>query len=121
MYYLLVCFYVLDYCFWAHTDRCGMKHKDDLGALLGIMNPDMLLDGRPIDEAVLGYWNDVFQNVPNSDSEWIDTIDLFLDYYEKRFGFDFPLARPLLKEDLILAYVPTAKEKAKETCNLHNY
>lgn len=121
MYYFLVCFYVLDHCFWSHTDRYGMMHKDDLGGLLGIMTPDLLADGRPRDETVLGYWNSVFQKIPDSDSEWIDTIDIFLDYYEKNFGFDFPLARPILKEGHVLAYVPTAKEKAKEACNLHNY
>ena len=121
MYYFFVCFYILDYCFWSHTDRYAMMHTDDLGALLGTMSPDLLVDGKPVDQAVLEDWNEMFHYVPNSDSEWIDIIDKFLDYYEKNEGFDFPLARTILREDFVLAYVPTAKEKAKETCNQHNY
>ena len=121
MYYFLICFYVLDHCFWSHTDRYGMMHTDDLGVLLGEMDPDLMSDGRPIDEAVLEDWNRIFDHVPESDSDWIDIIDNFLDYYEKNDGFNFPLARPLLKEEFILEYVPTAKEKAQKTCKSHNY
>ena len=121
MYNFLVCFYVLDYCFWSHSDRDGMMNRDDLGGLLGVMNPDMLADGRPMDEAVLTDWNRILLKTPNSDFEWIDAVDRFLDYYEKNFGFDFLLARPMLKNKKVLDYVQTAKEKARKACDLHNY
>lgn len=121
MYDFLVCFYVLDHCFWSHTDRNGMKHTDDLGILLGEMDPEMMEDGMPIDMAVLAKWREIFTIMPKSDAEWIDVIEKFLDYYEKNDGFDFPLSRPLLKGASALEYVPAAKEKAKETCGRHNY
>lgn len=121
MYDFLVCFYVLDHCFWSHTDRYGMMHTDDLGVLLGEMDPDMMEDGMPIDMAVLEQWRKMLRHKPESDAEWISIIDEFLDYYEKNDGFDFPLSRPLLRGDLVLAYVPTAKEKARETCDKHSY
>ncbi len=98
-----------------------MMKRDDLGALLGVMSPDMFADGRPVDGAVLEDWNGVLMKVPDSDFEWIDAVDRFLDHYEKNFGFDFLLARPMLKNKNVLDYVRTAKEKSKKTCDLHNY
>jgi hypothetical protein len=98
-----------------------MIKNDDLGLLLGTMDPDMLTDGTPVDSAVLDDWNSVFKRVPSTDTELIEMIDSFLEYYEKNEGFDFPLARKILKQNETLAYVKTAKEKAFETCKKHNY
>lgn len=51
MYYFLVCFYILDYCFFSNREE--MIKNDDLGLLLGTMDPEMLTDGTPVDPAVL--------------------------------------------------------------------
>ena len=119
MYYFLICFYVLDYCFFSNREL--MMKNDDLGLLLGTMDPNMLTDGTPVDPAVLDDWNSIFKSVPSSDHEFIDLIDSFLEYYEKNEGFDFPFARKILKQNEVLNYVKTAKEKALETCKKYNY
>ena len=119
MYYFLVCFYILDYCFFSNREQ--MMQVDDLGLLLGTMDPNMLTDGTPVDRAVLEDWNSLFKSIPNTDTELIEVIDAFLDYYEKNEGFNFPLSRNVLKQDAVLKYAKTAKEKARETCELHNY
>lgn len=38
MYYFLVCFYILDHCYF-------IDYEDDLGGILGAMSPDLMLDG----------------------------------------------------------------------------
>ena len=119
MYYFLVCFYILDYCFFSNREE--MIKNDDLGLLLGTMDPEMLTDGTPVDPAVLDDWNSFFKQVPSNDHEFIEVIDSFLDHYEKNEGFDFPYARKVLKQSETLTYVKTAKEKAFETCKKHNY
>lgn len=103
------------------SKREQMIKVDDLGLLLGTMDPNMLTDGTPVDRAVLEDWNSIFKSVPNTDLKLIECIDEFLDYYEKNEGFDFPLSRKVLKQDAVLKYVKTAKEKAREMCELHNY
>ena len=77
MYYFLICFYVLNYCFFSSREL--MMKNDDLGLLLGTMDPDMLTDGTPVDPAVLDDWNSIFKSVPSSDHELIDLIDSFLE------------------------------------------
>ena len=119
MYYFLVCFYILDYCFFSNREE--MIKNDDLGLLLGTMDPEMLTDGTPVDPAVLDDWNSFFKLVPSNDHEFIEVIDSFLDHYEKNEGFDFPYARKVLKQSETLDYVKTAKEKAFETCKKYNY
>ena len=119
MYYFLVCFYILDYCFFSNREE--MIKNDDLGLLLGTMDPEMLTDGTPVDPAVLYDWNSFFKQVPSNDHEFIEVIDSFLDHYEKNEGFDFPYARKVLKQSETLDYVKTAKEKAFETCKKYNY
>ncbi len=98
-----------------------MIKSDDLGLLLGTMDPNMLTDGTPVDRAVLEDWNSLFKTIPTTDAEFIEVIDVFLSYYEKNHGFEFPLSRKVLKQDAVFKYVKTAKEKARETCELHNY
>ena len=119
MYYFLICFYILDYCFFSNREM--LMQNDDLGLLLGTMDPKMLTDGTPVDPAVLDDWNSIFKQAPSSDQEFIEVIDDFLGYYEKNEGFDFPFARKILKQKETLNYVKTAKEKAFETCRKYNY
>ncbi|MCR5540009.1 MAG: hypothetical protein K6F71_04135 [Ruminococcus sp.] len=88
-----------------------MIKNDDLGLLLGTMDPEMLTDGTPVDPAVLDDWNSFFKQVPSNDHEFIEVIDSFLDHYEKNEGFDFPYARKVLKQSETLDYVKTAKKK----------
>ena len=121
MFDFLVCFYVLDHCFWMHPDRCGMTHQDDLGILLGEMDPGMMADGLPIDPAVPKDWQEVVPSLPETDAGILEAIDRFLDYYEAHEGFAFPLSRPMLRLPEILAYVPEAKKQAAETCERHHY
>lgn len=98
MYDFLICFYVLDYCFF--ENRINMMKEDDLGVLLGEMDPNMTEDGMPIDRAVLDDWNYIVQISiePSNDTEFITLIDNFLKFYEENEGFSFPLARKVIKE-----------------------
>lgn len=110
----LTCFYILDHCYF-------INFEDDLGGILGIMSPDMLVDGMPIDKAVLEDWNDVCSDYPSSDTEFINKVDEFLKFYVDNFGFNFEKTRELIKSPEVLSYVETAKTKADETCKKHNY
>ena len=121
MYDFLICFYVLDYCFF--ENRINMMKEDDLGVLLGEMDPNMTEDGMPIDRAVLDDWNYIVQISiePSNDTEFITLIDNFLKFYEENEGFSFPLARKVIKEKKYLEYMDIAKNKASATCKLYNY
>lgn len=110
----LTCFYILDHCYF-------INFEDDLGGILGIMSPDLLVDGKPIDTAVFKYWNDVCPDNPSSDTEFIKKVDDFLEFYEKAFGFNFKKTRELIKTPEILSYVKSAEAKAEMTCKKHDY
>ena len=122
MYAFWVCFYLLDYCFQVHPDRQAMMHRDDLGILLGQMNPEhpfFETNGLPIDPAVLADWQEICPHMPETDGEWLFCIYRFLDEYERHEGFAFPLTKPMLTEQSVLDYVPAARKKALETCARH--
>ncbi len=110
----LTCFYILDYCYF-------INYENDLGGILGVMSPDLLADGKPIDTAVLEYWKKVCPDNPSSDVEIINKVYDFLEFYEDNFGFNFEKTRELIKTSEILSYVETAKTKADKTCKEHNY
>ncbi len=119
-----VCFYLLDHCFWSHPDREAMMHKDDLGILLGEMDPEhpfFETNSMPVDPAVLADWLEICPQTPETDSEWLFSIYRFLDEYERHEGFAFPLAKPMLRDADVLAYLPEAKEKACGLCARYGF
>jgi hypothetical protein len=120
VYPFLVCFYLMDHLFFAHKDALLTAH-DDLGILLGEMDPAMTADGMPIDEAVLSEWHMLVPKPPQSDAEWIAAIGCFLRHYEAHDGFAFPVSLDLLNSAEAIAYLPHAKHHAAQTCRLHSY
>lgn len=110
----LICFYILDYCYF-------INYENDLGGILGAMSPDLMVDGMPIDYAFLINWKKFYNPNIKNNYDIIIQIDAFLEYYEKEYGFCFKETRKLLKSDLLLNFVDVAKNKAHETCKKHNY
>lgn len=110
----LVCFYILDHCYF-------IDYEDDLGGILGAMSPDLMLDGLPIDKAFLDDWRKLDKQQPNSNAEILKKVDSFLDYYEKQYDFSFTETRKLLRSDRLLNFVDTAKIRARETCKKYDY
>lgn len=78
----LVFFYILDQGY----SQC---QEDDLGGFLGAISPELWADGRPMDKSIYDDW------LKFSDPETIDIGNIiertraFLEYYEKKFGFNF--------------------------------
>lgn len=78
----LIFYYILDQSF----DSCK---KDDIGGFLGAISPELWEDGKPADKAIFNDWQK-FSNPKTLDKTNImERIYNFLEYYEKKFGFDF--------------------------------
>ena len=78
----LIFFYILNQSY----DPCK---KDDIGGFLGAISPELWEDGQPVDKAIFYDWQK-FSNPKTVDKTNImDWIYIFLEYYEKEFGFDF--------------------------------
>lgn len=118
MYPFLVCFSLLDLLFWAHRD--ALLH-DDLGILLGEMDPAICADGMPIDEAVLDDWNSIVRTMPQTDAEWLAAIDSYLRFYAENHGFDLDISRGLLTLPETAGKLPHAKKRAEQICRMHSY
>lgn len=72
---------------------------DDLGAFLGIISPELWDDGWPIDKAVFNDWIEMCQPQSITEKNIIKKILIFLDYYEKGFGFDFSVIKKWVLKD----------------------
>lgn len=110
----LICFYILDHCYF-------INYESDLGGILGAMSPDLMADGLPIDKAFIYNWERLNEKQAKNNAEILNKVDSFLDYYEKQYGFSFAETRKLLKSDRLLDFVDIARIKACETCNKYAY
>lgn len=109
----LICFFILDHCYF-------INYENDLGGILGAMSPDLMIDGKPMDMAFLINWEKICSSYTMCNHTVITQIDSFLEYYETHYGFKFTQTRELLKTKGILSFVNTARKKAHEYCLKHN-
>lgn len=85
----LVLFYVLDQCY-------EMCQENDLGGFLGMISPEMLEDGYPVDTAVYVDWKSFCTNYSLNYHNITNVIYDFLKLYEREFGFDFKKTKKIL-------------------------
>lgn len=78
----LVMFYTLDQCFDCFPE-------EGLGGFLGAISPELWEDGQPADQAVLLDWKNISRPETITTQNITKKICDFLEYYEKRFGFNF--------------------------------
>lgn len=64
---------------------------DDLGGLLGVISPELMQDGEPIDIAVTNEWDHYCESFPWNISSALDIICGFLRYYHEEYGFDYSI------------------------------
>lgn len=71
-------------------DRCYAHcQEDDLGILLGALNPQIWADGLPADRADLAEWEDTHHDDDLRRDAFINRIIAFLQDFGHRYGFDF--------------------------------
>lgn len=75
-------FYILD-------DAYNQCKEDDLGGFLGAISPEIWEDGKPIDKAIFNDWQKFCKPETINENNIIKRTYDFLDYYEKKFEFDF--------------------------------
>ena len=83
------------------------KKTDDLGALLGIITPNLCEDKLPADKASFNQWTACLKGIIArtadcdllSVKESYNVMISFLRYYENEFGFDFKEVLNDLKTD----------------------
>lgn len=72
-------------------DRCYTHcREDDLGGLLGALNPQIWADGLPADRADLADWEDTHHDDDLRRDAFIKRVIAFLQDFCCRYGFDFP-------------------------------
>lgn len=110
----LMFFYILEQCY----EEC---QEDDLGGFLGIISPELWEDGKTMDKVVYNDWkdrNDVLylnnQNIINA------TLD-FLQFYQKKLGFDFSKTQIILENETGIEILQKAVNKTDLMYQKHNY
>ena len=104
-------------------DDCYFKcYEDDLGGLCGELSPDIWADGLPVDMATVEDWYAVCKAQGYCEQNAVDCVLLFLESYEKDFGFSLKKAKELIRgltESEIAAYHQKAAQAAKEHSAKH--
>lgn len=83
-------FLLLEHCY-AHCQ------EDDLGGLLGALNPGLFADGLPADRADLAEWEDTHHDGDLRREVFINRIIGFLQDFGRRYGFTFSRTIVLLE------------------------
>ena len=114
---LLMMYFILDQCYWK-------DQEDMMGAFLGEISPDLVTDGRPADEAVLGDWKKSIpipiKNLTNENI--LQYIRSFLEDYQKEFGSGRPFEKTLERlKEVSEEDIREAEIKTKEAYNKYHY
>ena len=114
---LLMMYFILDQCYWK-------DQEDMMGAFLGEISPDLLTDGRPADEAVLGDWKKSIP-IPIKDltnENILQYIRSFLEDYQKEFGSGRPFEKTLKRlQEVSEEDIREAAIKTKTAYNKYHY
>ena len=104
-------------------DRCYTHcQEDDLGGLLGALNPGIFADGLPADKADLAEWEDTHCDDDLRRDAFINRIIAFLQDFGRRYGFDFSRTIVLLEtvdEKEYAEQLAVAEKKAAAWCDAH--
>ena len=113
----LMMHFILDQCYW--KDQEHMR-----GAFLAEISPDLLTDGRPADEAVLGDWKKSIP-IPIKDltnENILQYIRSFLEDYQKEFGSGRPFEKTLKRlQEVSEEDIREAAIKTKTAYNKYHY
>lgn len=78
----LVFFYILD-------DAYNQCKEDNLGGFLGAISPEIWEDGKTVDKAIYNDWLKFCRPETINENNIVKRTYDFLDYYEKKFEFNF--------------------------------
>lgn len=114
---LLMMYFILDQCYWK-------DQEDMMGAFLGEISPDLLVNGRPADEAVFDDWK---KSVPISIKDLtseniLQYIYSFLEDYQKEFGSGRPFEKTLKRlKEVSEKDIREAEIKTQKAYNKYHY
>lgn len=83
-------FTILDDCYF----KC---YEDDLGGLLGELDPYLWADCKPMDPATVQDWETVCRDMGFCEENAVACVIRFLESYEEMFGFSFAKAKAELQ------------------------
>lgn len=86
-------FYILDEVY-------QNENSDDLGAILGIMNPELLVDYEIVDSAIYDDWKEFIRNKLVKSNNLINLVEEFITKYASDFGFDVSRSMKILKTNI---------------------
>ena len=114
---LLMMYFILDQCYWK-------DQEDMMGAFLGEISPDLLVNGRPADEAVFDDWKKSVP-IPIKDltsENILQYIYSFLEDYQKEFGSGRPFEKTLKRlKEVSEKDIREAEIKTQEAYNKYHY
>lgn len=106
-------FYILDNVY-------NYESRDDLGAILGVINPELTKDCTPADIAVYYDWKDFILDKSINKKNIINYIEKFLTWYSETYGLDFNLSLNVLADKIEEPIVEECIEKATYSCKKYN-
>lgn len=102
-------FYILDYIYTCES-------RDDLGAILGAINPELTNDYTPADIAVYYDWRDFILDKSMNKKNIVNYIEKFIIWYSKTYGLDFDLTLNILMGGIEDSIVEECLKKAIFNC-----
>lgn len=100
-------FYILDEVY-------QNENSDDLGAILGIMNPELLVDYEVIDSAIFDDWKEFIRDKSVNGNNLINFVEKFITKYANDFGFDISRSMKILKSNKGQEKIPQCIRKGSE-------
>ena len=110
----LTFFYILDRIY----NHCK---ENDLGGFLGQISPELWGDGKSIDNSVFTDW--IMKSNPEvcNEENIVNEIYNFLEYYEKKYRYDFSRTKKYLVESFDKNIIQDVNKKVMRMYQKFNY
>lgn len=110
----LMMYYILEQCY-------DYYEENDLGGFLGAISPGIFADGLPVDKAIFEDWIEITNLELLNNKNIIKKIYDFLEYYEKKYEFNFSKTTEFLIKYGNKKMVDLAIIKTEEMYKKFNY
>lgn len=84
-----------------------------MGGFLGAISPELWGDGQPIDKAIFNDWQKISNPETVDANNIVERTYVFLEYYEREFGFAFFKTKPWLLTSADRMVVEKAYDEAR--------
>ncbi|MBD5508998.1 MAG: hypothetical protein HDR05_13400 [Lachnospiraceae bacterium] len=116
----LMFFYILDQCY-DHCYRNKDVEEDDLPWFLSAICPELWGNGKPMDMAIFYEWQSFIESQAVDVNNIMEKTYSFLEYYEKKWGFHYTIAKQWILATTDKTVVETAYDRTEYMYEKYKY